>query len=204
MVQFGDAISKNLHQQVFSFTRYLLDHPHDDVRNIHPAYNSVMVSLNSTSTLASISEYVLSAIDSIKNTESIMPRTVEVPVMYGGENGPDLDKVSENIGLSSGEVIKRHSEAEYRVYFIGFSIGFPYLGGMDLSIATPRLDSPRKSVPKGSIGIAGDQTGIYPLSSPGGWNLIGRTEMDIFNVDDPEQSALQMGDCVKFIPVEFH
>ena len=204
MVQFGDAISKNLHQQVFSFTRYLLDHPHDDVRNIHPAYNSVMVSLNSTSTLTSISEYVLSAIDSIKNTESIMPRTVEVPVMYGGENGPDLDKVSENIGLSSGEVIKRHSEAEYRVYFIGFSIGFPYLGGMDLSIATPRLDSPRKSVPKGSIGIAGDQTGIYPLSSPGGWNLIGRTEMDIFNVDDPEQSALQMGDCVKFIPVEFH
>ena len=204
MVQFGDAISKNLHQQVFSFTRYLLDHPHDDVRNIHPAYNSVMVSLNSTSTLASISEYVLSAIDSIKNTESIMPRTVEVPVMYGGENGPDLDKVSENIGLSSSEVIKRHSEAEYRVYFIGFSIGFPYLGGMDLSIATPRLDSPRKSVPKGSIGIAGDQTGIYPLSSPGGWNLIGRTEMDIFNVDDPEQSALQMGDRVKFIPMEAH
>ena len=204
MVQFGDAISKNLHQQVFSFTRYLLDHPHDDVRNIHPSYNSVMVSLNSTSTLTSISEYVLSSIDSIKNLESILPRTVEVPVMYGGENGPDLDKVSENTGLSSSEVIKRHSEAEYRVYFIGFSIGFPYLGGMDLSIATPRLDSPRKSVPKGSIGIAGDQTGIYPLSSPGGWNLIGRTEMDIFNVDDPEQSALQMGDCVKFIPVEFH
>lgn len=163
-----------------------------------------MVSLNSTSTLTSISEYVLSAIDSIKNTESIMPRTVEVPVMYGGENGPDLDKVSENTGLSSSEVIKRHSEAEYLVYFIGFSIGFPYLGGMDLSIATPRLDSPRKSVPKGSIGIAGDQTGIYPLSSPGGWNLIGRTEMDIFNVDDPEQSALQMGDRVKFIPMEAH
>ena len=204
MVQFGDAISKNLHQQVFSFTRYLLDHPHDDVRNIHPAYNSVMVSLNSTSTLTSISEYVLSSIDSIKNLESILPRTVEVPVMYGGENGPDLDKVSKNAGLSSSEVIKRHSEAEYLVYFIGFSIGFPYLGGMDLSIATPRLDSPRKSVPKGSIGIAGDQTGIYPLSSPGGWNLIGRTEMDIFNVDDPEQSALQMGDRVKFIPMEVH
>jgi len=163
-----------------------------------------MVSLNSTSTLTSISEYVLSAIDSIKNLESILPRTVEVPVMYGGENGPDLDKISKNAGLSSSEVVKRHSEAEYLVYFIGFSIGFPYLGGMDISIAAPRLDSPRKSVPKGSIGIAGDQTGVYPLSSPGGWNLIGRTEMDIFNVDDPEQSALRMGDCVKFIPVEVH
>lgn len=204
MVQFGDAISKNLHQQVFSFTRYLLDHPHDDVINIHPAYNSVMVSLSDNSTLEEISEYVLSAIDSIKAAVSIRARTVEVPVFYGGENGPDLDKVSQYTGLSSSEVIKRHSQGEYLVYFIGFSIGFPYFGGMDPSIATPRLGSPRKSVPKGSIGIAGNQTGIYPLSSPGGWNLIGRTEMDIFNVDAPEQSALQMGDCVKFIPVETH
>ena len=98
--------------------------------------------------------------------------------------------------------IRDSFQGDYVVYFIGFSIGFPYFGGLDQSIATPRLDSPRKSVPKGSIGIAGNQTGIYPLSSPGGWNLIGRTELEIFNIDDPKQSALKMGDRVKFFPAK--
>lgn len=202
MVQFGDGITKNLHAQVFSFTQYLLNHPTADIINIHPAYNSVMVSIKGYATLVSVSNHLLSVLDEVKDAEPISPRTVEIPVIYGGDNGPDLDKVAHHTGLSVHEVIQRHSDGDYLVYFIGFSIGFPYFGGMDPSLATPRLDSPRKSVPKGSIGIAGDQTGIYPLSSPGGWNLIGRTELDIFNVDDPDQSILKMGDCVKFVPVE--
>ena len=188
--------------QVFSFTKYLMDYPNDAIINIHPAYNSVMVSLDGKATLENVSDYLLSVMDAVNDAESILSRTVEVPVIYGGKNGPDLDRVSAHTGLSQDEVIQRHFQGDYVVYFIGFSIGFPYFGGLDQSIATPRLDSPRKSVPKGSIGIAGNQTGIYPLSSPGGWNLIGRTELEIFNIDDPKQSALKMGDRVKFFPAK--
>ncbi len=161
-----------------------------------------MVSLKGDATLENISDYLLSVIDQLKDEAPLQPRWVEIPVRYGGENGPDLERVAHHTGLTPDEVIKRHSQGKYLVYFIGFSIGYPYFGGMDPSIATPRLDSPRIAVPKGAIGIARDQTGIYPLSSPGGWNLIGRTEMDIFNVDDPDSSAIRMGDHVKFIPVD--
>ena len=160
-----------------------------------------MVSLSGTGSLMDISDHLTSILDAVKNSKPISQRTVEVPVYYGSDYGPDLPRVAEHAGLSQDEVIKRHSRGDYLVYFIGFSIGFPYFGGMDSSIGMPRLDVPRKKVPKGSIGIAGNQTGIYPLSSPGGWNLIGRTELDIFNVSDPEQSVIKMGDKVRFIPM---
>ncbi len=161
-----------------------------------------MVSLEMTASLSSVTEYLQDVLSKVIDIDYPKPRIVEVPITYGGENGPDLKRVAHHAGLTPDEVIKHHSEGSYLVYFLGFSIGFPYLGGMDESIATPRLDNPRKSVPKGSIGIAGDQTGIYPLSSPGGWNIIGKTTLPIFNIENPEQSALKMGDRVKFILVE--
>jgi len=201
LVKFGNQISKNLHKQVLSLIKYLLDNKIDDIVNIHPAYSSVMVSLKKSSKLKEISKLLREVIIKIDTNKNYDSKMIEIPVAYGSEYGPDLARVSEHTGLSSSEIIKYHSQEEYLVYFIGFSIGFPYFGGMDNAIATPRLDSPRKIVPEGSIGIAGRQTGIYPLSSPGGWNLIGRTPLKIFNFNNPEESLIRMGNTVKFIPI---
>ena len=129
-------------------------------------------------------------------------RDVEIPVLYKGMEGPDMGRVCEKTGFSTAEVIRRHSEPDYLVHFIGFSIGFPYLGGMDVSISTVRLETPRRSVPAGSIGIAGNQTGIYPKSSPGGWNIIGQTPLSIFNAENPVESTVKMGDKVRFRPID--
>jgi len=128
-------------------------------------------------------------------------RRVEIPVCYGGEWGPDLDFVARHAGLTTAEVIRRHAAAEYTVYMMGFLPGFPYLGGLDVSIAAPRLETPRRRVPAGSVGIAGEQTGIYPLASPGGWRLIGRTEVALFDLTARPPCLLAPGDQVQFIPI---
>ena len=125
-------------------------------------------------------------------------RLIEIPVWY---NGADLQPLSQHHGLSAGEVIEIHSGVTYQVYMIGFLPGFAYMGAIDPRIATPRHASPRQKVPSGSIAIAGMQTGIYPLESPGGWQLIGRTPMRLFNVDNNEPCLLNPGDQVKFMPV---
>ena len=128
-------------------------------------------------------------------------RRVELPVCYGGEFGPDLEEVAARCGLSAAEVVARHSRAEYRVYMLGFSPGFAYLGGLDPAIAAPRRETPRLKVPAGSVGIAGKQTGIYPLESPGGWQIIGRTPGTLFRPDRAEPCLLGPGDLLRFVPV---
>ncbi|HET7615855.1 MAG TPA: 5-oxoprolinase subunit PxpB, partial [Bacillales bacterium] len=127
---------------------------------------------------------------------------VEIPTAYGGEWGPDLKDVAEHNGLTPDEVVAIHSGSEYLVYFLGFTPGFPFLGGMSEKIATPRLSSPRVSIPGGSIGIAENQTGIYPVSSPGGWRLIGQTPLQLYHHEKEKPFLLEPGDYVKFKPVE--
>jgi KipI family sensor histidine kinase inhibitor len=131
-------------------------------------------------------------------------RIVELPVVYGGEDGPDLESVAEHADLSVQEVIDIHSGVDYRVYMIGFAPGFPYLGGLDQRIATPRLKTPRISVPAGSVGIAESQTGVYPNASPGGWQLIGRTASVLFDVTKSSPSLITPGSKVRFFPVQSH
>lgn len=138
---------------------------------------------------------------STTNAPALIPRRVEVPVVYGGEEGPDLAFVADHCGLSEADVVGVHSGRDYPVYLMGFTPGFPYLGGMDPTIAVPRLSTPRKRVPGGSVGIAGEQTGIYPLDSPGGWQIIGRTRMVLFNPDRESPFLLAPGDLVRFVPV---
>ncbi|WP_245579380.1 5-oxoprolinase subunit PxpB [Chitinilyticum aquatile] len=123
-----------------------------------------------------------------------------LPVTYGGAHGPDLDVVAECCGLSPAEVIERHAAAEYQVYCLGFLPGFPYLGGMDPLLATPRRAEPRLCVPAGSVGIGGGQTGIYPQAAPGGWQLIGRSSSRLFNPARDPVALLQPGDRVRFVP----
>lgn len=127
-------------------------------------------------------------------------RLVRIPVLYGGAYGPDLDAVAVHAGLSVQETVRRHAEPEYHVYLIGFLPGFPYLGGLDPKLACPRKATPRLRVEGGSVGIAGLQTGVYPESSPGGWNIIGRTPIKLF--DEKTLSLLSAGDRVKFVPID--
>lgn len=125
-------------------------------------------------------------------------RLVTIPVRYGGEWGPDLAEVAGHCGLSEAEVVRRHTAGEYRVFMLGFAPGFPYLGGLDPALATPRRPTPRTRIPAGSVGIAGAQTGIYPLETPGGWQIIGRTGLRLFDPALPEPCRLRPGDRLKF------
>jgi inhibitor of KinA len=129
-------------------------------------------------------------------------RLIEIPVRYGGPDGPDLASVAEHAGLTPEEVVRIHASSEYRVHLIGFIPGFPYLGGLDPRIAARRRDSPRTSVPAGSVGIGGGQTGVYPLESPGGWQIIGRTSELLFDARREPPSLLRAGDRVRFVPIE--
>jgi KipI family sensor histidine kinase inhibitor len=130
------------------------------------------------------------------------PRRWEVPVVYGGEHGPDLEAVARRAGLEPARVVALHSGVEYRVYMIGFMPGFPYLGDVPAEIATPRLATPRTRVPAGSVAIAARQTCIYPNASPGGWNLLGRTAFRLFDLDREPPCTLEVGDRIRFYPVE--
>ncbi|OWY29590.1 5-oxoprolinase subunit PxpB [Herbaspirillum robiniae] len=126
-------------------------------------------------------------------------RTVEIPVVYGGAGGPDLDAVARHTKLSTDEVIRRHSAGEYVVYFIGFMPGFAYMGGLAPELATPRHTTPRMAIPAGSVGIGGEQTGIYPMASPGGWQLLGRTALPLFDPAQEPPTLLRPGDRVRFV-----
>lgn len=126
-------------------------------------------------------------------------RRVDIPVHYGGGDGPDLELVARHCGLHPDDVVQLHSQARYTVFFVGFQPGFAYLGGLPEALATPRLATPRPSVPAGSVAIGGAQTGVYPQQSPGGWNLIGRTALALFDPARDEPSLLQPGDSVRFV-----
>ena len=171
--------------------------------DIVPAFASVAVYFDSPPTnLDHVCEQVraiAAGVEESGSTDTV--RTVEVPVCYGGEAGEDLERVAERAGLTPAAVIALHSGAEYRVHAIGFVPGFPYLGGLPDALHTPRRATPRPRVPAGSVGIGGAQTGIYPVSTPGGWNLIGRTPLALFDVHRPEPALLRMGDRVRFRPI---
>lgn len=189
------------HRQVLRVMNAFADVP-PGVLNLHPAFASVLIDFDPRrhrhSDLEALVRERLSAQPAETAVES---RLVEIPVCYGGADGPDLEEVARHTGLDPELVIQRHSAAEYRVYFLGFSPGFPYLGGMPAELATPRLPSPRKRVPAGSIAIGGLQTGVYPMESPGGWRLIGRTSLRLFDAAAEPPALLCLGDRVRFVPV---
>lgn len=135
-----------------------------------------------------------------KTKEQVLPpsKVIEVPVMYGGEWGPDLEYVARHAGLRLQEVIRLHTSVEYRIYMSGFTPGFPLLGGLNPKLYTPRRKTPRTKVPAGSVGIGGHQTGIYPFPSPGGWQLIGRTNVRLFDLDSDPMFEYALGDRIRF------
>jgi KipI family sensor histidine kinase inhibitor len=200
MVIFGDGITLEAHRSVMRMTAAL--EGRRGVLNVHPAYASVLVDFDPRVTSHGALEEAAALIDWSAAAPVNDARTIEIPVEYGGECGPDLADVAAICGRSPEEVIATHSGADYLVYFLGFSPGFPYLGGMPESIAAPRLQTPRLRVPAGSVAIGGSQTGVYPVTSPGGWRIIGRTRLGLFDAHADPPVRLRMGDHVRFVPVE--
>lgn len=202
-LQIGAEISEEVNREVVAVLETLRRAEIPGVREIVPSYTAICIHYDPAVLPYDVLLERLSVliVCSEKAAEQ-HPPVVQIPVCYGGDYGPDLAFVAENSGLTQEEVIRRHSAGEYLVYMLGFLPGFAYLGGMDDSIACPRLTSPRTKIPAGSVGIAGSQTGIYPLASPGGWQLIGRTPIKMFFIEGEEtRFALSAGDRVRFVPI---
>ncbi len=205
VVNFGRGIDENInnivHFYINIFEKNII--PNKYVLDIYPTYNSVVIdydfNLIESSKLKNIIEKIIleNRIESKKNID--FEKIIEIPVNYGEEFGPDLSKISKSIGLSEKEIITIHSSKNYRVHMLGFMPGFPYLGGMDERISFPRLSEPRISIPSGSVGIAGNQTGVYPFSSPGGWNIIGRTNIKLFDINKSPPNFLESGTYLRFV-----
>jgi KipI family sensor histidine kinase inhibitor len=198
LVSFAPVVSEETHRSVLRLSR-LLDGARELV-NIHPAYCSVLLTFDPRRTEHQhVESRVRQALERLDTVELPAPRTVEVPVRYGGADGPDLDELASLHGMKPAEVVQIHSSADYLVCFLGFSPGYPYLSGLPSELATPRLSVPRTHVPAGSVAIGGDHAGIYPVASPGGWRIIGRTPLILFQPDRAPVTLLNMGDHVRFL-----
>lgn len=199
LVIFGKGVSLHHHLGVRRLYFLLEAERSLAIETVHPAYSSVLISFDPIksppATVEASVKKLLAGLDSVLLPE---PRKIEIPVCYDDEFAPDLKDVSAHAKLSVEEVVRIHSSVEYLVYFLGFSPGFPYLGKMPKQIATPRLATPRVSVPAGSVAIGGNQTGIYPVSSPGGWRIIGRTPLQLFSPEQNPPALLHIGDLITF------
>src|SRR5262245_4033635 len=208
LVSFGNEISEKTYKNVRSLSLLLLEGPRKGILNVHPAYASVLISFDPRIvTPSDMEKHIRDILSGIEETELPPSRLVDIPVCYDADLGPDLEYVAAYNRISREEVIRMHSAAVYRVFFLGFQLGFPHLGGMSGKIATPRRETPLLSIPGGSVAIGGVQTGIYPKTSPGGWRIIGRTPLELFNPESRTPTMLEMGDSVKFVPTsrqDFH
>jgi inhibitor of KinA len=203
MVEFGDRIDPAINARVRSLDSSLRRRPVRGVIETIPTYRSLAVVYDPLETdFETLLERVRSRVEQGVEATEPPSRLVTVPACYGGEQGPDIAFVAERGRMTVPQVIEIHSAAEYLVYMIGFTPGFPYLGGLDERLAAPRLEIPRKLVPAGSVGIAGNQTGIYPMESPGGWRLIARTPLRLFDPGRQNPVLLGSGDRVRFKPID--
>ena len=203
VVELGDSIDPLTNSRVQGLMRAVEADSVTGVVDLVPSYRSLLVNYDPLVTTATELQERIEQLEKKLSDKALKPtRVVKIPTLYGGEHGPDLDFVAGHIGLPEQEVVKLHSGTDYPVYMMGFSPGFPYLGGMSEKLATPRLDTPRTEIPAGSVAIAETQTGIYPLASPGGWQLIGRTPVRMFDPKREHPSVLRAGDLVRFQPLE--
>ena len=198
-VEFGNEISPEINRKIRAFKIAVEKEGIEGIVETVPTYRSLLVVYKPEvirfKELTEKFEVIMGAMDTIQIPP---PTVIEIPVLYGGEMGPDIENVASHNGKTVEEVIKIHTSEEYLIYMLGFIAGFPYLGGMSKEIATPRLKSPRVKIEGGSVGIAGEQTGVYPVASPGGWQLIGRTPLKLYDSEREKPVLLEAGQYIKF------
>ena len=201
-VEFGNEISPEINKKIRAFKIAVEKSDIPGIVETVPTYRSLLVHYHpEVIGFKALTEKFDKLMGSLSSIPIPPPTVIEIPVLYGGEMGPDIENVAEHKHKTVEEVIKIHTSEEYLIYMIGFIAGFPYLGGMSKEIATPRLKSPRVKIEGGSVGIAGEQTGIYPVASPGGWQLIGRTPLKLYDADREKPVLLEAGQYIKFAAV---
>ncbi len=200
LVEWAAVIDPAVNAQAIALARTVRDARAPGIRDVVPAFRSVAVHFDPLVTTPEAVRQVVSGC--VASPSSVAARHVEIPVAYGGNEGPDLADVAAHCRMRPSDVVAGHAGADYRVFMVGFLPGFAYLGLLDPSLATPRLATPRTRVPAGAVGIAGRQTGVYPMASPGGWRIIGCTDVRMFDPDRAPASRLSAGDTVRFVPVQ--
>lgn len=208
-IDFGQVIDPKINRQIRQVIEQIKVLQLDGIIELVPTYCALLVQYDAMvytySDICKILEPTLQ--ESVMDSANELVTIVEIPTVYGGEFGPDLGFVASHNHISEAEVVSIHSGTDYLVYMLGFIPGFTYLGGMDPRIATPRLSSPRTLIPAGSVGIAGEQTGTYPSDSPGGWQIIGRTPLTMYDMSKKQAALLRAGDYVRYVSIdenEFH
>lgn len=204
LIEFGDTISLEINRKVIALNETIAHAKILGTKETVPTYRSLLIRYNPLETTYDQLVFQVRDLEQkleVPNPQGVAGKAVTIPVVYGGEYGPDLNFVAQYHGLTKVQVVKLHSDRAYRVYMLGFVAGFPYLGEVAEEISTPRLETPRLKVLAGSVGIAEKQTGIYPCDAPGGWRIIGRTPLKLFNAHRQPPAFLKPGEIVKFKPI---
>jgi inhibitor of KinA len=202
LAEFGEGIDPKVNAKVRAVSCAIEKQMPVGVKEIIPTYRSLLFiydpGITNPSKLCPAIEQIENCLETLEEEPA---RIVKIPVCYGGEFGPDMANVQKAHTLTPDQVIQRHSNPDYLIYMVGFTPGFPFLGGLDETLHTPRLATPRMRVPQGSVGIANNQTGMYPIASPGGWQIIGRTPVKLFAPDRTDPFLYKAGDKIKFVPI---
>lgn len=203
LVEFGKEIDPEINRKIVATVQLMKEQHIEGVVDVIPAFASLLINYDPRVIgFEDFKERIRNLLKVDAKAGARSRRIYEIPVCYGGEYGPDLASIAENAGLSEEEVIRIHSSRDYLIYMLGFLPGFCYLGGLDERIFTPRLANPRLKIDAGSVGIGGSQTGIYPLDSPGGWQLMGKTPVKTYDPDREIPILVEAGDYIRFIPID--
>lgn len=203
LIEFGKEINPETNRKITAIVQLMREQHIEGIVDVIPAFCSLLINYDPrVLSYEELKERMENLLKMETKTETTRKRIFEIPVCYGGEYGPDIDNIAEHEGLSVNEVIKIHSSKDYLIYMLGFLPGFTYLGGLDERIHTPRLASPRLTIRAGSVGIGGSQTGIYPLNSPGGWQLMGLTPVRTYDPERQTPILVEAGDYIRFIPID--
>ncbi|NME58396.1 5-oxoprolinase subunit PxpB [Dorea formicigenerans] len=203
LIEFGKEINPETNRKITAIVQLMREQHIEGIVDVIPAFCSLLINYDPrVLSYEELKERMENLLKMETKTETTRKRIFEIPVCYGGEYGPDIDNIAEHAGLSVNEVIKIHSSKDYLIYMLGFLPGFTYLGGLNERIHTPRLASPRLTIRAGSVGIGGSQTGIYPLDSPGGWQLMGLTPVRTYDPERQTPILVEAGDYIRFIPID--
>ena len=202
VIELGNSIDYEINQKIRALTYSIEQKSISGIIELIPSYRSILINFDANViSIPKLKDLLSDSYSNLKNINLPEPKTIEIPTLYGGKYGPDIEFVAKNAKLTIEEVISIHTNNIYPIYMIGFTPGFPYLKGLDERLYTPRLKTPRISINQGSVGIAENQTGIYPVKSPGGWQIIGRTPLELFSPNKNYPFIFDIGDNIKFTPI---